>query len=67
MNKPININEDFWNTLDRWLSEEADEGTLSELFLSVGTQLQQDLKGKRAGKEVALEYVGAISSPSHFS
>ena len=61
------INEEFWNTLDGWLSEGADKGMLSELFLGVGTQLQQDLKGKRAGKEVALEYVGAISSPSHFS
>ena len=65
MNKELNINEDFWNTLDRWLSEEADKEILSELFLSVGTQLQQDLKGKKAGKEVALEYIEAIRSPSH--
>ena len=61
------INDEFWNTLDGWLSEGADKGILSELFLGVGTQLQQDLKGKRAGKEVALEYVEAMSSPSHFS
>ena len=56
------INEEFWNTLDGWLSEGADKGSLSELFLGVGTQLQQDLKGNKAGKEVALEYVGAIPS-----
>ena len=55
------INEEFWNTLDGWLAEGADKGVLSELCLGVGTQLQQDLKGKRAGKEVALEYVEAIS------
>ena len=61
MNKPININEDFWNTLDRWLSEEADEGTLSELFLSVGTQLQQDINGKDFGKVRALDYVKAMA------
>ena len=57
------INEVFWNTLDRWLSEGVDKGILSELFLGVGTQLQQDLKGKKAGKEVALEYIEAICSP----
>ena len=56
------INEEFWNKLDVWLSEEADKGILSELFLSVGTRLQQDLKGKKAGKEVALEYIEAIPS-----
>ena len=61
------INDEFWNTLDGWLSEGADKGSLSELFLGVGTQLQQDLKGKKAGKEVALEYIEAIGSPSHFS
>ena len=61
------INEEFWNKLDEWLSEGVDRGILSELFLGVGTKLQQDLKGKRAGKDVALEYVEAISSPSHFS
>ena len=43
------INDEFWNTLDGWLSEGADKGSLSELFLGVGTQLQQDLKGKKAG------------------
>tara|TARA_Y100000590_G_scaffold466191_1_gene640791 strand:+ start:557 stop:748 length:192 start_codon:yes stop_codon:yes gene_type:complete len=56
------INEEFWNTLDGWLSEGADKGVLSELFLGVGTQIQQDLKGKKTGKEVALEYVEAISN-----
>ena len=56
------INDEFWNTLDGWLSEGADKGSLSELFLGVGTKLQQDLKGKKAGKEVTLEYVGAISN-----
>ena len=56
------INDEFWNTLDGWLSEGADKGSLSELFLGVGTQLQQDLKGKKAGKQVALEYVGTISN-----
>ena len=56
------INEEFWNTLDGWLSEGADKGVLSELFLGVGTQIQQDLKGKKVGKEVSLEYVGAISN-----
>ena len=56
------IIEEFWNTLDGWLSEGADKGSLSELFLGVGTQLQQDLKGNKAGKEVALEYVKAIPS-----
>ena len=61
------INEEFWNKLDGWLSEGADKGILSELFLGVGTQIQQDLKGKKAGKEVALEYIEAICSPSHFS
>ena len=55
------INEEFWNTLDGWLSEGADKGSLSELFLGVGTQLQQDLKGNKAGREVALEYVMAIA------
>ena len=59
------ISEEFWNTLDGWLSEGVDKGILSELFLGVGTQLQQDLKGKKAGKEVALEYIEAIRSPSH--
>ena len=33
------INEEFWNKLDGWLSEGADKGMLSELFLGVGTQL----------------------------
>ena len=56
------INEEFWDTLDEWLSEGADKGILSELFLGVGTQLQQDLKGKKAGKGVALEYVRAVTS-----
>ena len=55
------INEEFWNKLDEWLSEGTDRGILSELFLAVGTQLQQDLKGKKAGREVALEYVMAIA------
>ena len=61
------IYEEFWITLDGWLSEGVDKGCLSELFLGVGTQLQQDLKGRKAGKEVALEYVEAVSSPSLFS
>ena len=55
------IKEEFWDTFDEWLSEGADKGILSELFLAVGTQLQQDLKGKKAGREVALEYVMAIA------
>ena len=56
------MQEKYWKTLDTWLSEGADKGSLSELFLGVGTKLQQDLKGKKAGKEVTLEYVGAISN-----
>ena len=56
------IYEEFWISLDGWLSEGVDKGSLSELFLGVGTQLQQDLKGRKAGKEIALEYVGAIPS-----
>ena len=51
------INEEFWNTLDGWLSEGVDRGSLSELFLGVGTQLQQDLKGKELGKKFANEYI----------
>ena len=46
MNKELNINEVFWKTLDGWLSEEVDKETLSELFLTVGTQLQKDINGK---------------------
>ena len=41
------INEEFWNTLDGWLSEGADKESLSELFLSVGILLQQNLNGKK--------------------
>ena len=44
------INEEFWNTFDGWLSEGADKENLSELFLSVGTLLQQELKNKKTGK-----------------
>ena len=55
------MEEKYWKTLDRWLSEGADKGTLSEFCLSVGTLLQQDLKGKEAGREIALEYVNSIS------
>ena len=55
------INDEFWNTLDGWLSEGADKGSLSELFLGVGTKLQQDLKGKNEGKEVSLNYVESIA------
>ena len=61
MKKELNINEDFWNTLDKWLSEEVDKETLSELFLSVGTQLQQDINGEDFGKVRALDYVKAIA------
>ena len=56
-----NMEEKYWKTLDRWLSEGADKGTLSEFCLSVGTLLQQDLKGKAAGREIALQYVKSIS------
>tara|TARA_B100001750_G_C15516872_1_gene607950 strand:- start:3510 stop:3707 length:198 start_codon:yes stop_codon:yes gene_type:complete len=55
------INEEFWNTLDGWLSEGADKESLSELFLSVGILLQQNLNGKKRCKEVTLKYVEAIS------
>tara|TARA_B100001750_G_scaffold100305_1_gene79393 strand:- start:612 stop:812 length:201 start_codon:yes stop_codon:yes gene_type:complete len=55
------MEEKYWKTLDRWLSEGVDKGTLSEFCLGVGTMLQQDLKGTQEGKEVALEYVKAIS------
>ena len=55
--KELNINEDFWNTLDKWLSEEVDKETLSELFLTVGTQLQKDINGKDFGVARALDYV----------
>ena len=61
MKKELNINEIFWKTLDGWLSEGADKGSLSELFLGVGTKLQQDLKGKNEGKEVSLNYVESIA------
>ena len=61
MTKINNTKEDFWNTLDKWLSEEADKEILSELFLSVGTQLQQDINGKDFGKVRALDYVKAIA------
>tara|TARA_Y100000590_G_scaffold399780_1_gene483353 strand:+ start:516 stop:701 length:186 start_codon:yes stop_codon:yes gene_type:complete len=57
MNKQINIKEDFWNTLDRWLSEEVDKEALSELFLTVGTQLQKDINGKDFGVARAINYV----------
>ena len=57
MTKKNNIKEDFWNTLDRWLSEEVDKETLSELFLTVGTQLQKDINGKDFGVAKALDYV----------
>ena len=52
-----NITKDFWNTLDRWLSEEVDKETLSELFLTVGTQLQKDINGKDFGVARAINYV----------
>ena len=55
------INDEFWNTLDGWLSEGADKGSLSELFLGVGTKLQQDIKGKKEGKEVSLTFVESIA------
>ena len=57
MKKELNINEDFWNTLDRWFSEKVDKETLSELFLTVGTQLQKDINGKDFGVARALDYV----------
>ena len=62
MNKELNINEVFWKTLDGWLSEEVDKETLSELFLTVGTQLQKDINGKDFGKVRALDYVKAIAN-----
>ena len=60
MNKELNINEVFWKTLDGWLSEEVDKETLSELFLTVGTQLQKDINGKDFGVARALNYVKRI-------
>ena len=57
MNKELNINEVFWKTLDGWLSEEVDKETLSELFLTVGTQLQKEINGKDFGVARALDYV----------
>ena len=59
-NKQLNINEDFWRTLDQWLSEEVDKETLSELFLTVGTQLQKDINGKDFGVARALDYVKRV-------
>ena len=50
MKNKIEINEEFWNTLDGWLSEDVDKESLSELFLVVGTILQQELKDKKTGK-----------------
>ena len=49
------INEEFWNTLDGWLSEGADKESLGELFLSVGSLLQQELKDKNTGKLYLVE------------
>ena len=55
------MEEKYWETLDKWLSEGTDKGTLSEFCLSVGTLLQQDMKGKETGREITLEYVKSIS------
>tara|TARA_Y100000590_G_C15554594_1_gene952305 strand:- start:41 stop:229 length:189 start_codon:yes stop_codon:yes gene_type:complete len=55
--KKFNIEKEFWETLDKWLSEEVDKELLSQLFLGVGTFLQQELKGKKEGKRFASEYV----------
>jgi len=56
MNK-FNIENDFWNTLDSWLSKDVDKVRLSELFISAGTFMIQEIAGEEVGRKLVVEHI----------